>query len=144
MAPKCSALNLSDQSRCDDEATSLNGLFCQFHSRQCQGAVPCQTPSVHLLNPDIGLYRGYKIRNARLDALAASPPSYLGSNATPLANQTFADVKSEATLRELHNYLMQKYGLLDRVIRARKIHHSRFFSMDMECVRTLPVFLRTN
>ena len=100
--------------------------------------------SVHLLNPDIGLYRGYKIRNARLDALAASPPSYLASNATPLANQTFADVKSEATLRELHNYLMQKYGLLDRVIRARKIHHSRFFSMDMECVRTLPVFSRTN
>ena len=95
--------------------------------------------SIPRLNPDLGLYRGYKIRNARLDTLAASPPSYLASNATPLANQTFADVKSEATLRELHNYLMQRYGLLDRVVRARKIHHSRFFSMDMESANTLPV-----
>lgn len=79
-----------------------------------------------------GLYRGYKLRNARLDALAASPPSYLASNPTPLANQTFADVKSEATLRELHSYLALRYALLDRVIRARKIHHTRFFSMNMK------------
>lgn len=43
MAPQCSALNVSDQSRCDDEATSVNGLFCSFHSKQCQGILPCQS-----------------------------------------------------------------------------------------------------
>lgn len=96
-------------------------VLSPLHCRRC-----------HVLNSGIGLYRGYKLRNARLEALAKSPPSYLASNATPLANQDFADVKSEATLRELHNYLMQRFSLLDRVIRARKIHHSRFFSMNME------------
>lgn len=88
--------------------------------------------SVRWLRLYQGLYRGYKIRNARLNALAESPPSYLASNATPLANLTFTDVKSEATLRELHSYLTLRYALLDRVIRARKIHHTRFFSMNME------------
>jgi hypothetical protein len=36
------------------------------------------------------------------------------------------------TCREVHAYLFSKYQLLDRVIRARKLHHSRFFSLDMD------------
>ena len=28
MAPQCTALNVSDEKRCVDVATSLNGLFC--------------------------------------------------------------------------------------------------------------------
>lgn len=34
---KCSALGLTDSQPCQSDATSLNGLFCQFHSRQCHG-----------------------------------------------------------------------------------------------------------
>lgn len=39
MAPHCTALNLSDNKRCQDAAASLNGLFCAYHSRQCQGKI---------------------------------------------------------------------------------------------------------
>ncbi|KAL9004683.1 MAG: hypothetical protein Q9188_002498, partial [Gyalolechia gomerana] len=75
---------------------------------------------------------GYKNRNARLDALEAEQPSYLAASTTPLANQTFADLDSEETLREIHDHLALKYALLDRVIRARKLHHSRFFSLSLD------------
>lgn len=75
-----------------------------------------------------GLYKGYKYRNARLDALSESPPSFLANSTVPIANQDFADVKTEATLRELHAYLVQKHSLLTRVIAARKTHHVHFYS----------------
>jgi hypothetical protein len=39
-------------------------------------------------------------------------------------------VKDEATLREVHDYVFKRYNLLDRVIRARKLHHSHFFAID--------------
>ena len=39
---------------------------------------------------------------------------------------------SEETLREVHDYLLLRYRLLTRVIGARKLHHSRFFSMNMD------------
>lgn len=42
------------------------------------------------------------------------------------------DVESEATLDEIHKHLYLKHALLDRVIRARKLHHSHFFSMTMD------------
>jgi len=112
---QCTALNVSDEKRCEENATSLNGLFCAFHSRQCQG-----------------LYRGYKRRNAHLDKLAASPPQYLIDSKTPLVNQLFADVESEEMCQELHDHLFRKLQLLERVIRARKLHHSRFFSMNYD------------
>ena len=79
-------------------------------------------------NPVLGLYRGYKRRNARLDALASSAPPYLATSAVPLANQTFVDVESESDSQDLHNHLFVRFNLLDRVVRARKLHHSRFFS----------------
>lgn len=109
MAPICSALNLSDESKCTEEATSSDGLFCRFHSKQCYG-----------------LYRGYKIRNARLNALDDNPPKYLAESKQALRNETFTDVTEEGQLNELHDYLFKKHALLDRVIRARKLHHSRF------------------
>lgn len=79
-----------------------------------------------------GLYRGYKNRNARLDSLEASPPAYLATSSIALANQDFADLESEEILHEIYDYLALKYALLDRVIRARKLHHSRFFSMTLD------------
>ena len=79
-----------------------------------------------------GLYRGYKNRNARLDSLEQSPPEYLASSTVALANQTFEDADSEDVLREIYDHLALKYALLDRVIRARKLHHSRFFAMNMD------------
>ena len=79
-----------------------------------------------------GLYRGYKLRNTHLDALAASLPSYLATSSTPLANQKFEDVTSQATLKEVHDHFALECRLLDRVIRARKTHHERFFSMNMD------------
>ena len=32
------AKNISDEKTCADETTTVNGLFCSFHSKQCQGA----------------------------------------------------------------------------------------------------------
>ncbi|KAI4188465.1 MAG: hypothetical protein L6R41_002144 [Letrouitia leprolyta] len=79
-----------------------------------------------------GLYRGYKNRNARLDALETQQPSYLIASTTPLANRAFSDVDSEDTLQEIHDHLALECALLDRVIRARKLHHSRFFSLNLD------------
>jgi hypothetical protein len=115
MARKCTALFVSDEKQCQDPATSLNGLFCAFHSRQCQG-----------------LYRGYKRRNARLDSIRSTLPTYLAGSSIPLANQNFADVEDETTLRELHDHLFLRYQLLGRVIRARQLHHSRFYASNLD------------
>ncbi|CAG8959200.1 hypothetical protein HYFRA_00012557 [Hymenoscyphus fraxineus] len=112
---QCRALNVSDEKQCGEKATSVNGHFCSFHSKQCQA-----------------LYRGYKTRNARLEKLDANPPPYLAETKIPLVNQTFADVETKEVCQELHDHLFLKFQLLDRVIRARKLHHSRFFSMDMD------------
>lgn len=80
----------------------------------------------------LALYKGYKRRNAHLDSLAKDCPSYLTDSAVPLANQTFKDLKNEDTLREIRSYLFLRHALLDRVIRARKLHHSHFFSMTLD------------
>lgn len=47
-----------------------------------------------------------------------------------VAVHDFEDVNDEATLREIHDYVFKRYNLLDRVIRARKLHHSHFFAID--------------
>lgn len=90
-------------------------VFCSLHSTQCQG-----------------LYRGYKKRNAELDKLSENPPKYLADAEIPLTNQLFADVDREDLCKELHDYLCLKLQLLKRVIGARKLHHSRFFSMNYD------------
>ena len=61
-----------------------------------------------------------------------SPPEYLAATSIPLANQEFSDINSEEVLQEVHSYLSLKHALLDRVIRARKLHHSRFFSLKLD------------
>lgn len=131
MAPQCTALNVSDESRCEEEASSLNGLFCQYHSKQCQGMLKGR---IDKISADfiLALYKGYKRRNAHLDSLAKESPKYLADNVVPLANQTFKDITSEEVLRELRAHLSLRHALLDRVIRARKLHHSRFFSMTLD------------
>lgn len=93
---------------------------------------PISSTATDPIRPFSGLYRGYKNRNAQLDALDANLPPYLANSTTPLANETFSAVDSEDTLRELHDYLALKYALVDRVIRARKLHHSRFFSLNLD------------
>jgi hypothetical protein len=80
----------------------------------------------------IGLYRGYKLRNAKLDRLTENPPKYLAESKVQLSNQTFQDVSTQETIKEIHDHLFLKYQLLERVIRARKLHHSRFFSQNMD------------
>jgi hypothetical protein len=115
MAPQCTAVRLPDNARCTDEATHANGLFCWLHSQQVYG-----------------LYRGYKRRNADPDRLNASPPPYLADSQTALQNQKFEDVEDEAILNDIHQYLFRKYQLLDRVIRAQRMHHSQFYSLTMD------------
>ncbi|QSZ37286.1 hypothetical protein DSL72_009380 [Monilinia vaccinii-corymbosi] len=112
---QCNALNVSDESRCLETATSINGLLCSFHSKQCQG-----------------LYRGYKLRTARLERLDNAVPLYLANKKASLANETFKDVATEIECKELHDWLWTKYQLLERVRRARRLHHSRFFSQNMD------------
>ncbi|KAF2197150.1 hypothetical protein GQ43DRAFT_484368 [Delitschia confertaspora ATCC 74209] len=118
MVGVCKARLLSDssgQTSCDKPATSLDGRLCGFHSRQCQA-----------------LYRGYKRRNAQLDSLSASPPAYFAQSKSSLVVQEFNDVDTEAQLRELHGYLFKKYNLLERVVRARRLHHNHFFAIDYD------------
>jgi uncharacterized protein len=76
------------------------------------------------------LYRGYKRRNAQLDALSASVPPFLANTKVSLVNQTFKDIDDAETLDALFKYLFRKYNLLERVIRGRKLHHSHFFAVD--------------
>lgn len=79
-----------------------------------------------------GLYKGYKRRNARLDTLNKSAPTYLSQHTVPLANQTFADTDSEILLDEVQQHLYDKYTTLERIIRARKVHHAHFFSLSLD------------
>ncbi|KAF2995552.1 hypothetical protein E8E13_003449 [Curvularia kusanoi] len=116
MAAICRARLLSDlsgQTSCDKEATSADGRLCAYHSRQCQA-----------------LYRGYKKRNAELDVLSENPPPYFKEKKGSIVSQEYADIADEALLKTLHYYLFKTYQLLDRVIRARKLHHSHFFAID--------------
>ncbi|KAH0489941.1 hypothetical protein TgHK011_001430 [Trichoderma gracile] len=113
--PECQALHLSDASKCTKEATHANGIFCWFHAKQVYG-----------------LYKGYKRRNAELDALEADPPVYLQTSKVPLANQTFEDVQDPETLRELHSHLFKRYVLTGKVIDARKLHHTHFYSLQID------------
>jgi len=131
---QCRALNVSDEKRCEETATSVNGMFCGFHSKQCQGkSTALELPEQHDTDQlDPGLYRGYKLRNERLDRLNASPPAFLANTKIALSGQDFEDVDSKEVCHEIHKYLFLKLQLLDRVIRARKLHHSRFFSLDMD------------
>jgi hypothetical protein len=78
----------------------------------------------------VGLYKGYKRRGAQLDALQKNPPSYLIDR--PLHKVTFDDVDDEETLKTLHAFLFKQNGLLDRCIRARKLHHSRFYALELD------------
>ncbi|PGH06359.1 hypothetical protein GX51_02369 [Blastomyces parvus] len=112
---KCSALSLVDEKPCEALATSTNGLFCTFHSRQCHG-----------------LYMGYKTRNTKLDELRSCPPEQLAKRSAKLANDFFDDLGNESTLSEIHDHLLQTYRLLDRVIKARKLHHSHFYVQAMD------------
>jgi hypothetical protein len=48
---QCKALNVSDEKRCLEAATSVNGLFCSFHSKQCQGNFSISYfPSLEMFN----------------------------------------------------------------------------------------------
>ncbi|KAF1978912.1 hypothetical protein BU23DRAFT_595428 [Bimuria novae-zelandiae CBS 107.79] len=107
--------DLSAQTPCDQEATSSVGRLCAFHSRQCQA-----------------MYQGYKKRNLELDDLAKNQPPFLANTKTSIVVQEFKDVEDEATLQNLHDYLFKRYILLDRVIKARKLHHSHFYAVDMD------------
>ncbi|OMP85206.1 hypothetical protein BK809_0003874 [Diplodia seriata] len=118
MAQQCQALHLSDETRCTAAATNANGLFCHFHSRQVYG-----------------LYKGYKRRNAALDHLTAHPPRFLATQeaaSTPLTRVDFSPITTEDELRALHDHLFERHALLDRVIRARKLHHSRFYALTLD------------
>ncbi|KAK7745831.1 hypothetical protein SLS53_002548 [Cytospora paraplurivora] len=111
-----SALNLSDSERCIAQATAYNELFCKFHARQC-----------------FGLYVGYKRRNARLDALDDEAPAFLrGQSGVPIANVSFKNIKDPSELHEIQAHLFKQYVLLDKVIAARQLHHTHFFSLEMD------------
>lgn len=114
MAPQCQAKNISNEQQCTEVATAASDLFCKFHAKQA-----------------FGLYKGYKRRNAQLDDLTADPPAYLAQTKSSLATQDFRDVEEESTLTELFRYLFHRHQLFERVIRARKLHHSRFYSPEL-------------
>jgi hypothetical protein len=108
-------LQLSDGQNCKDVATNANGLFCGFHAKQVYG-----------------LYKGYKRRNAQLDAIDDDAPAYLKNTQVPLANETFDAAQDEKTLQEIHSHLFEKYVLLTKVIDARKLHHKHFYPLQID------------
>ncbi|KAL7944080.1 hypothetical protein V8C42DRAFT_96105 [Trichoderma barbatum] len=112
---ECQALHLSDASKCSKEATHANGIFCWFHAKQVYG-----------------LYKGYKRRNAALDSLESEPPFYLKTSKVPLANQTFEDVFDQDVLRVVHSHLFDRYVLTGQVIDARRLHHTHFYSLQID------------
>ncbi|KAL7920477.1 hypothetical protein ACQKWADRAFT_314862, partial [Trichoderma austrokoningii] len=59
-------------------------------------------------------------------------PSYLKKAKVTLANQTFEDIKDESTLRAVHSHLFEKYVLIGKVIDARKLHHTHFYSLQVD------------
>ncbi|RAL64843.1 hypothetical protein DID88_001439 [Monilinia fructigena] len=67
-----------------------------------------------------------------LSAWTALFPRTLQIRKLHLEMRLFKDVTTEAECKELHDWLWTKYQLLERVIRARKLHHSRFFSQNMD------------
>lgn len=108
-------MQLSDSQACTQAATHAHGLFCRLHSKQAHG-----------------LYKGYKRRNARLDAQDDEAPAYLKNTQVPLANQTFEDIQDESVLQAVHSYLFDKYVLLGQVIDARKLHHKHFYPLQVD------------
>lgn len=110
---QCQAIGLSDERRCNAAAGGKDGLFCLFHARQCYG-----------------LYKGYKRRNQEYDTLTENPPPLLQGKA--LHELDSDPIEDEEVLKELHAHLFRRYSLLDRVIRARRIHHSRFYSLELD------------
>lgn len=115
MAAICTAVGLYDDKPCTSEATNSNGLFCHVHAKQVQN-----------------LYSGYKKRGAALEALDAAPPEYIASLRSPLREETFASIDDEKTLDGLWRYLFKKQNLIERVIRARKLHHAHFYSQNLD------------
>ncbi|RSL70419.1 hypothetical protein CEP53_001891 [Fusarium sp. AF-6] len=109
------ALQLSDDQRCQKEATHANDIFCGFHSKQV-----------------FALYKGYKRRNALLDTLDNDAPEYLKNAQQPLANDEFEAIDDKKTLREVHSHFFAKYVLLGNVIDARKLHHKHFYSLNVD------------
>ncbi|KAK8072268.1 MFS allantoate transporter [Apiospora saccharicola] len=111
----CQALNLSNGQACKEAATASNNLFCRFHAKQCYG-----------------LYKGYKRRNLKLDALSEQAPSYLQHADVPLANDDFEKVDDEGVLKDIHGHLFELYVLLGKVIDARKLHHKHFYPLTLD------------
>ncbi|CZR66639.1 uncharacterized protein PAC_16540 [Phialocephala subalpina] len=60
-----------------------------------------------------GLYRGYKLRNAKLDRMTANPPNFLAKAKVPLHQQPFQDVTTQEKLKELHDHLFLKLQFLN-------------------------------
>jgi len=113
--PQCQALNISDGQRCRDVATDNNDMFCKLHNLQC-----------------FSMYRGYKRRNAELDALLEKEPAFLRNSKIALINQNFEGVTEESELQEIHQFLFDQSVLLRKVIQARDTHHRHFYSQDMD------------
>ncbi|KAK7962471.1 MFS allantoate transporter [Apiospora aurea] len=111
----CQALNLSSGQACKEAATASNNLFCRFHAKQYYG-----------------LYKGYKRRNLKLDALSEQAPKYLRHADVPLANDDFETVDDEDVLRGIHGHLFELYVLLGKVIDARKLHHKHFYPLNLD------------
>ncbi|KAG8420581.1 hypothetical protein J3459_010943 [Metarhizium acridum] len=109
------ALRLSDGQTCQDAATNANGLFCRLHAKQAHG-----------------LYKGYKRRNAQLDAIDDEAPAYLKNSHVPLANDKFESIQDETVLRQVHSHLFEKYVLFSKVIDARKLHHKHFYPLQVD------------
>lgn len=65
-----------------------------------------------------------------MDKLVANPPEYLKDQKISAA--AYDDIEDQKELDEVRQYVRKVQGLQQRVIRARKIHHTKFFSMDMD------------
>ncbi|KAF2211250.1 hypothetical protein CERZMDRAFT_106492 [Cercospora zeae-maydis SCOH1-5] len=74
------------------------------------------------------------ISDATFDHLDVNPPAWLSEKLVdhPLRNVSFAEIENESTLNEVHDHLFKRYALLDRVVRARKLHRQHFYPLDLD------------
>lgn len=109
----CTALNLSDSSKCTEPTTNKTGL----HAHQVQG-----------------LYQGYKHRSQELDALEEKQPASLPKS---LSTTDFSSINDSEILTAIHVFLLKKFKLTNRCLTARDYHHSHSYISESVLLRLI-------
>ncbi|KAF2668818.1 hypothetical protein BT63DRAFT_286330 [Microthyrium microscopicum] len=116
---QCQALNHRLEP-CTSLVAAADKKFCPKHYKVCYDT-----------------YISYKRSNAELDSLRNNLPSYFNPPIITIENGNYHGLKLN-DLNVIHEYLHRRHALLDKVIRARMLHSTRFFSWTLHDQSTEP------